>query len=663
MPLTLAVGFAMISSYILSSTLVPILCSYLLKHSGEDESSEGLFERLRDKFQVFVGLLVRWRWFVVPGYLGVCGLVIVVLGTRIGTELFPQVDSGEFVLRFRPPSGSSFELTREMGVKCLEEIQREAKPENIKITMGYVGQVAPNYGMNNIVLFMRGPDDGQLRIKLREGSGIKLPEFRKRLRKELPDRVIPWLADRLEKGGLTRERAVRQAATATFGFGPGDIVSEVMSFGSMTPIAVRVVGTDLDKVRQHAHKIVVELKAIPFLRDVLYEQSLDYPTVEVDIDREKAGLSGVKVQEVGNEVVSATSSSRFIALNYWANAKTGFDYQVEVLAPTANMTSALEVETLPITKVNSLVNLMIRDVAKVRAGTMPGELDRAASQRFLSITANVEGEDMGRAFRQVARAITAAGTPPRGVRVIPMGQLPPTNEMFLALEIGLGVALLVILLLLTAYFQSPRLALISIGAVPGVFAGIATILYVTKTTLNIESFMGSIMSLGVSVSNSVMLVTFINDHWKSGKNSTEAALMGSSDRLRPILMTACAMIIGMVPMALALERGSQMQAPLGLAVIGGLVMSTFATLLMIPPIFTLLVGNSVFHSPSVYPADPDSPRFDPRLDQDDENVDPIAEGPMEAEPNLFEDWDANASQDPGNGSSSPPKPAAPTGVS
>jgi multidrug efflux pump subunit AcrB len=254
LPLTLAVGFAMISSYLLSSTLVPILCSYLLKHNGEIATSEGLFERMRDTFQLGVGWLVRWRWLVVPGYLAACVLVLVMIGTRLGTELFPQVDSGEFVLRFRPPSGSNFELTREMGVKCLEEIQREAKPENIAITMGYVGQVAPNYGMNNMVLFMRGPDDGQLRVALREGSGIKLPEFRERLRKILPERVIPWMVERLEKGGLSKERAIKQAATSTFGFEPGDIVSEVMSFGSMTPIEVRIIGTDLDEVRRHAQK-------------------------------------------------------------------------------------------------------------------------------------------------------------------------------------------------------------------------------------------------------------------------------------------------------------------------------------------------------------------------------------------------------------------------
>jgi len=284
--------------------------------------------------------------------------------------------------------------------------------------------------MDNIVLFMRGPDDGQLRIALREGSGIKLDAFRERLRKALPERVIPWLAARLEQGGLTKADAARQAQTASFGFEPGDIVTEVMSFGSSTPIEVRVIGTDLDLVQVHAEKVASQMKRIPYLRDIQFEQTLGYPTVEVAVDREKAGLSGVNIQDVGNAVIVATSSSRFIALNYWQNPKTGFDYQVEVLVPTVRMTEAADVETLAIAKVNNVVNLMVRDVASVRQSQMPGEFDRSASQRFLSITANVEGEDMGRASRQVADAIKAAGKPPRGVRVIALGQLAPMVEMF-----------------------------------------------------------------------------------------------------------------------------------------------------------------------------------------------------------------------------------------
>ena len=229
------------------------------------------------------------------------------------------------------------------------------------------------------------------------------------------------------------------------------------------------------------------------------------------------------------------------------------------------------------------------------------------------------------------QAIAAAGKPPEGVRVELIGQLPPMIEMFKTLGIGLAVAVFVILLLLTAYFQSPRLGLISIGAVPGVLAGIAIILYFTNTSLNIESFMGSIMSLGVSVSNSVLLVAFMNDHWKDGKPSTEAAIAGARDRLRAILMTACAMTIGMVPMALALERGSEMQAPLGRAVIGGLVMSTVATLLVVPSIFAIVIGRKAAHSPSISPDDPGSPHYDPEVfASDDKAGDKVL--PMTARP-------------------------------
>jgi multidrug efflux pump subunit AcrB len=208
-----------------------------------------------------------------------------------------------------------------------------------------------------------------------------------------------------------------------------------------------------------------------------------------------------------------------------------------------------------------------------------------------------------------------------------MGQLPPMNEMFMSLWIGLAVAVFVIFVLLTAYFQSPRLALISIGAVPGVLAGIATILYFSNTTLNIESFMGAIMSLGVSVSNSVMLVTFMDEHWKRGATSVDSAIVGAGERLRPILMTACAMTVGMVPMALALERGSQMQAPLGLAVIGGLVMSTFATLLVLPSIFAVVIGKRVSRSPSVYPDDPESAHYDPDVFTEDGQSNPHHSSP------------------------------------
>ncbi len=413
MPLTLGVGFAMISSYLLSSTFVPIMCVYLLKHMGHGEGDEhaGLFGRLLKGYGKIVEWFVQLRWVIVPAYLAGCVLILSGLGLQVGTELFPQVDSGQFVLRFRPPAGSNFDLTRQMAVKCLEVIEEEAGPDNIDISMGFVGQVAPNFGIDNMVLFMRGPDDGQLRVALGEESGIKLAEFRERLRKVLPERVIPWLTQRLEQGGLAPEDAAAQAKLATFGFEPGDIVTSVMSFGSLTPIAVRIVGTNLKLVRQHAERIAAEMKRIPFLRDVVFEQTLDYPSVEVTIDREKAGLSGATVEDVAHALVMATSSTRFTNLNYWIDVKTGFDYLVQIQVPPLRMEKPEDVEILPLQSVNPLVNLMIRDVASVHEGVRPGELDRDMSQRYLTLTANVEGEDMGRACARSRRP-----SPPRASR-------------------------------------------------------------------------------------------------------------------------------------------------------------------------------------------------------------------------------------------------------
>jgi multidrug efflux pump subunit AcrB len=612
MPLAIAVGFAMISSYLLSSTLVPIVCVWLLKpHEHGEAEKEGLFDRVQAKFETVVAQLVAWRRWLVIGYFAACGLVLSLGGMQLGTELFPQIDSGEFVLRYRPPSGSNFEITRQMGVKILQLMQEEVGAENIDICLGYAGQIAPNFGMNNIVLFMRGPDDGWLRAKFREDGGIKLDAFREKMRKVLPERIAPFMAKLLQEYGVAPDVAAERAKKCTFGFEPGDIVSEVMSFGSPTPIEIVVASPNIPDAVKHADRIRAEMQKIPWLRDVQFNESLDYPSVEIDIDREKAGLSGVTAQQVGNAAIVATSSSRFIALNYWQNPKTGFDYQVEVLVPTQQMTSSDQVATLPIEQVNDSVNLMVRDVASIHETTMMEQIDRISSQRYVSITANVEGEDMGRASRQVSAAIKAAGTPPRGVRVMTRGQFPPMVEMFTGLASGLCIAVVVILILLTAYFESPRLALISISAVPGVLSGVIIMLLMTRTTLNLESFMGTIMCIGVSVSNSVMLVTFVHEHWRGGLSSVDAAVRGATERLRPIIMTACAMTVGMVPMSLALEAGSQMQAPLGRAVIGGLVCSTIATLLIVPSIFVVVMGRLTPHSLSVHPDDPESPHYDP----------------------------------------------------
>ena len=362
--------------------------------------------------------------------------------------------------------------------------------------------------MNNMLLFMRGPDDGQIRVALREGSGIHLAALRERLRQVLPERLIPWFTEQLEKQGLSPEEAEPRARQMTFGFEPGDIVSEVMSFGSPTPVEIVVASPNLSAARVHAAKVMAEMNTISGLRDVQIQQTLAYPTVPITIDRQKAGLSGVDTQQVGQAVLVTTSSSRMVARNYWQDPQSGVSYQVQVQVPVQRMDSATQVETIPLERFTPGLNLMLRDVARVSNGTLPGEYDRTSMQRYLSITANVEGEDLGRASRQIEEAVRRTGDPPKGVHVENRGQVAPMKEMFESLAIGLAVAVAVILVLLTAYFQSAKLALASIGAVPGVLSGVVLMLYLTGTTLNIESFMGAIMSVGVSVSNSVMLVTF-----------------------------------------------------------------------------------------------------------------------------------------------------------
>ncbi len=602
MPLTLAVGFSMIASYLLSSTLVPVLSVWLIRHGGESVHKRGLFDRVLPHFARIVAVTVRHRWLVVSAYLVGCGLLFWFVGRQVGTELFPEVDTGQFVLRFRTPPGSEYDLTRKCARKILKIIDEQSGGK-LATSIGYVGMGATNTATNNILLFMRASDDGVLRVRLQEQSGIPIAELRERLRKALPEKVVPWLADVLEQQGYPAAEAQTRARQFSVGFEPGDIVSTVMSFGSPTPVEVMILGPEREAVRTHALKVLAEMKKIPELRDVQLYQQLDYPTVRVDIDREKAGLSGVDVKDVTDALLVGTSSSRYVVRNYWRDPKSGVDYQVQVQVPTQRMNRPQQVGTLPIKEASADSNLLVRDVATVESSTTPGEIDRSAMQRYLSVTANVEGTDLGRATQSINQAIAAAGQPPRGVRVNVRGQVAPMTEMFRSLAVGLALSVVVILVLLTGYFQSFRLGLISIGGVPGVVCGVALILLATGTTLNIESFMGSIMCIGVSVSNSVLLSTFMDDHWRAGAAVPQAAVEGARERLRPILMTAAAMILGTVPMALALEEGSGMTAPLGRAVIGGLLVSTFATLLIVPAMFVLVMGRSKRVSPSLDPDD------------------------------------------------------------
>ncbi len=356
------------------------------------------------------------------------------------------------------------------------------------------------------------------------------------------------------------------------------------------------------------------------------QQSLHYPAIQVNLDRERAGLSGVTARDIGQSLIAATYSSRYTTRIYWRDEASGNSYQVQVQVPQPKMTSATDVGLVPLTTQqnrqqatqvadspsNPTPPLLVRDVARVMRSEMQGEVDRYNMRRYLSLTANIEGEDLGRVIEHLDSAIRRAGQPPRGVEVDLRGQVRPMREMFQSLEIGLAVAVLVILIMLTAYFQAPRLAVTAVASVPAVLCGVVLALWITGTTLNIESFMGAIMAVGVAVSNAILLVSFADRHRREeGMPADRAAITAAEGRLRPIIMTGCAMIAGMIPMSLGVEQGSEQNAPLGRAVIGGMALATFATLLVLPAVFTLLLNRASGQSPSLDPDDPTSAHYDP----------------------------------------------------
>jgi multidrug efflux pump subunit AcrB len=627
-PLSLAVGFAMITSYLLSSTFVPVLSVWLLRkhHHRKDEQQPGVhgssssFRLQPFSFGGLLRLVTASRWLVVPAYLVLASLGVYVLGRQLGTEIFPQVDAGQFQFRLRAPVGTRIEQTEALTQEALEFIKKEVGPENVAITLGYVGVVPPSYPINSVYLWMGGPEEAVMRVSLRRGV-VRVEDLKRRLREKLPAHLREWAANRWIGEGEPAYRVQGRLEDLRLSFEPADIVNEVMSFGSPTPVEVVVSGPKMVDNRAYAEKVHDRLAAVRPLRDLQYGQSLDYPTVEVQIDREKSAATGVTSDDVARSLVAATSSSRFVVPNYWRDPASGIGYQVQVEIPQALMRSATDIETTPVMP-NGITPLLLRDVADVKEGTMPGEVDRYNMRRLVSMTANIEGEDLGRVAGHIRRALAAVKESLtdaekeqyKAVAVDVRGQVTPMEEMFQGLGFGLIIAVAVIFLLLTAYFQSVRLALCAVAAVPAVLLGVVLTLLATRTTLNIQSFMGSIMAVGVAVANAILLVTFAERYRQEGKPAPEAGVEGARTRMRAILMTSLAMIAGMLPMALGVGEGGDQTAPLGRAVIGGLLASLAATLLLLPAVFALIMGRSSTASVSLSPTDPASRYYEPNFE-------------------------------------------------
>jgi multidrug efflux pump subunit AcrB len=579
-PLSLAVGFAMLASYLLSSTLVPVLANWLLSERHAP-AREPFLARAYGGLQKGI-LAVRWP--LALGYLAFAAGTVHWAMNRaerdLGTDIFPAVNTGFLQLRMRAPTGTRVERTEVLALQVLDALRDEAGREHVAITLDFVGVQPPSYPVNTIHLWTSGPQEAVLLLSLRPSCPLRVDQLQERLRSALAER-FPGIA---------------------FSFEPGDLVGKIMNFGAPTPIEVAIKGPRLPDNRAFAQRVLDELRKIPSLRDLQFGQPLDYPTVDVRIDRERAGQLGVTVEQVGRALVAATSSSRWLQPTYWRNPATGIAFQVQVEIPQAEVASVEDLENIPVTPGGSK-GPFVRDVAKVAFGAQPGEFDRDSGRRMVTITGNVVGSDLGSVAREVDAAIARVGKPPPGMIVDSGGQVKPMRETLDGMKLGLAVAIDVIFLLLIGYFQSLRVALVVLVTIPAVAAGVAVSLWLWKTTLNVQSFMGAIMAIGVSVANAILFVSVADQRRRDGLAPREAALEGAKSRVRPILMTAFAMIAGMVPLAMATGGGGEQSAPLGRAVIGGLAASTIAVLGILPSVFTILMAGARTSAPTLHPDD------------------------------------------------------------
>jgi multidrug efflux pump subunit AcrB len=394
-------------------------------------------------------------------------------------------------------------------------------------------------------------------------------------------------------------------------FEPGDLVNEVTSFGSPTAIDVHVSGNKLDLTLPHARKVLDALKGVPELVDLQMAEAQDYPTVDVTIDREKAGMMNLTARDVAAALVPATASSRYVMPIYWRDPGSGQAYIVQIQIPPPSLSGVSDLAGVTVRGGASGDDVLLRDVIKsIRETQSAGQIDRYNMRRSFSLIANVATADLGAVKAKIDAAIKSVGPPPTGVEVAVRGQIELLSAVQQNLLTGLAVAVAAIGFMLTAYYQSIRLALATLAALPAALVGVAVVLAATKTTVNLQSFMGAIMALGVAVANAILLVTFAERSRGEGLSGRDAAFRGGASRLRPILMTSFAMIAGMVPMALGLGEGGDQTAPLGRAVVGGLAFATLASLFVVPCAFAVLMGRSGTASASLDPEDPASRYFD-----------------------------------------------------
>ncbi len=595
-PLALAVVLAMLASYLLSRTLVPTLARLLMASETHEAprtragrlaarlnaARDRGFDRFRETYGRGLQRIMAHRGFT----LAVAGLVAaasLALAAVVGTDFFPEVDTGLMKLHFRAPAGTRIERTEQLVLAAEEKIRAIIPPAELSTIDDMIG-VPLFYNLGFVPTDNVGGMDAEILVELAPGHR-PTEIYRRALRAAL----------------------ARDFPGSTIFFQPADIVSQVLNFGLAAPIDLQVEGHDLHQDLAVARRLRDALRAIPGVADAHLAQVLDYPSIQVDVDRQRAAQLGLAEADVAQSLLTSLSSSSLVAPSFFVNPKNDVNYNVVVKTPLKDLTSVPRILATPVSgpSTGGLFHAgsspapdalpgapvaVLSSIARVWPRDSPSEVDHHTVQRVLDIDAGVEGRDLGSIAADIRKAVAALGKLPKGVRVTLRGQDEVMESSFRSLELGLLLAALLVYCLMVVLFQSWLDPFIIMIAVPGAIVGILWMLVLTHTTINVESLMGAIMSIGIAVSNSILLVNFANDVRDEDPtvSSTEAAIRAAQTRLRPVLMTALAMIFGMLPMALALGEGGEQNAPLGRAVIGGLLVATLVTLLVVPAVYSLL---------------------------------------------------------------------------
>ncbi|MGA3294550.1 MAG: efflux RND transporter permease subunit [Candidatus Acidiferrales bacterium] len=586
-PLAEAVVFAMLASYLLSRTLVPTMARYLLVEQTEEERRERTeksrnplvrmqakfetsFERFRERYHRLLDAAIHHRKVFVVCFLTACVLSFALV-PLVGQDFFPSVDSGEFVIHLRAPTGTRIEDTAALCDRVENDIRREIPPAELGPILDNIGLPYSNLNLLYSTSAPIGPSDADIQVELNHDhhpTARYVRDLRLKLEQDFPG--------------------------VTFYDLPVDIVTQILNFGLPAPIDIKIVGRNLVGNRYFAENLMNRLKFVPGMVNLRIQQPFNYPKLHIDVDRTKANEVGFTQRDVAQNLLIALSGSFQTAPAFWLDPRTGVSYNITTQTPQYRVGSLQDLENIPIANAggSNAPPQIMAGLASFKRGAEMGVVTHYDIQSAIDIYGAVDGRDLGGVARDITPIIDQSRSDlPAGSQILVRGQIETMNSSFIGLLAGLGFSIALVYLLIVVNFQSWLDPFIILMALPAALAGIVWFLFITHTTISVPALTGAIMCMGVATANSILVVSFSKEQLEAGKTAAEAAVAAGFTRFRPVLMTALAMIIGMLPMSLGLGEGGEQNAPLGRAVIGGLLLATVATLFFVPVVFSIVHGR------------------------------------------------------------------------